>query len=278
MPKKSRSRTKPPVDDITWAVAPSPHEKVAAKKTAARNSGPAGVAGENAAAFRAAARFVRGGQGADRRDAQRPERREREQARIAEWALAEGRLIHDADLEAIPILSNSTSEHEVRYPTPGGRVVKKTWPGFYGQIPVWREGRVEREGALPSEYLDRQALQNEVFGSDLRLDGVNVSARPSMIIGERGGQPSFVVSQRFISAADSRFPKPTATAIAAFFEAHGFEPLPRSYFGWVRAADGVVVLDARPDNFVFAAESVIPIDLQMAVVPPLVRVIAAPKS
>ena len=278
MPKKTRLHAKPPVDDATRAVAPSAHEKAAAKKTAACDSGAAGVAGENAAAFRAAARFIRGGQGADGRDAQGPERREREQARIAEWALAQGRLIHDRDLDAVPILSNSTSEHEVRYPTPGGRVLKKTWPGFYGQIPVWRDGRVERDGALPSEYLDRQALQNEVFGSDLRLEGVNVSARPAMIIGERGGQPSFVVSQRFIQAADLRFPKPTATAIAAFFAAHGFEPLPRSYFGWLRAADGVVVLDARGDNFVLAAEGVIPIDLQMAVVPPLARVIAAPKS
>ena len=261
MPKNPRPHAKRPVDDTTEAVALSTHEKAAAKKTAARDSGPAGVAGENAAAFRAAARFVRGGQGADGRDAQGPERREREQARIAEWALAQGRLIHDGDLESVPILSNSTSEHEVRYPTPGGRVLKKTWPGFYGQIPVWREGRVEREGALPSEYLDRQALQNEVFGSDLRLEGVNISARPSMILGEPSGQPSFVVSQRFIQAADLRFPKPTAAAISAFLEAHGFEPLPRSYFGWVRAAEGVI-----------------PIDLQMAVIPQLARVIAAPKS
>ena len=278
MPKNNRSRAQPPVDDATGAVAPSLHEKAAAKKTAARDSGTAGVAGENAAALRAAARFVRGDEGADGRDAQGPERREREQARIAEWALAQGRLIHDRDLDAIPLISNSTSEHEVRGRPVDQRVVKKTWPGFYGQIPVWRDGRVEREAALPSEYLDRQALQNEVFGSDLRLEGVNVSARPAMIIGERGGQPSFVVSQRFIQAADLRSPKPTAAAIAAFLAAHGFEPLPRSYFGWRRAADGVVVLDARADNFVCAAEGVIPIDLQMAVIPQLVRVIATPKS
>ena len=144
MPKKT-ARAKPPVDDATGALAPSPHEKAAAKKTAARDSGAAGVAGENAAAFRAAARFIRGGQGADGRDAQGPERRGREQARIAEWALAQGQLIQDGDLE----------------------------------------------------------------------------------------------------------------------------PLPRSYFGWMRAADGVVVLDARADNFVLAAEGVIP---------QLARVISAPIS
>ena len=193
----------------------------------------------------------------------------REQARVAEWALAEGRLIHDRDLDVIALLSNSTSEHEVRYPSPVGRVVKKTWPGFYGQIPVWRGGRVEREPATPSQYLDRQALQNEVFGSDLRLEGVNISERPSMIIGERGGQPSFVVSQRFIESADARFPKPSEAQITAFLEAHGFDPLPRSYFGWLRRADGVVLLDARADNFILSAEGVVPIDLQMAVIPEL---------
>jgi hypothetical protein len=114
-------------------------------------------------------------------------------------------------------------------------------------------------------------LQNEVFGSDLRLEGVNISDRPSMVIGERPGSPSFVVSQRFITAADPRTPKPSEPQIAAFLEAHGFAPLPRSYFGWVRRADGVVVLDARADNFILSTEGVVPIDLQMAVIPELLN-------
>lgn len=244
----------------------------ARSKTPPGDPGPAGVARENAAAFRAAARFLRGDEGADRHGAQGPERREREQARIAEWALAQGRLIHDSDLDAVPLISNSTSEHEVRGRPTDQRVLKKTWPGFFGQIPVWREGRVEREPALPSEYLDRQALQNEVFGSDLRLEGVNISERPSMIIGERPGSPSFVVSQRFIVAADPRFPKPTDPQITAFLQAHGFESWPGSYFGWTRPADSVVVLDARADNFILSTEGVVPIDLQMAVVPELLAV------
>ena len=267
MSKKARPKSKRPVDAAAGAVAQSPREKARAKKTGASHPGPAGAARENAAAFRAAARFIRGGESADRPGAQGAERREREQGRGAEWALAQGRLIHERDLDAITLLSNSTSEHEVRYPSADGRVVKKTWPGFYGQIPVWRSGRIEREPALPSQYLDRQALQNEVFGSDLRLEGVTISERPSMIIGERSGQPSFVVSQRFIEAADPRFPKPNEAQLAAFLEAHGFQPLPRSYFGWLRALDGIVVLDARADNFILSAEGVIPIDLQMAVIP-----------
>ena len=270
MPRKSKPQAERAVDRQARNRRKSGREKASDQVPAASHSGAAGVGREDAAAFRSAARFIRSGKGADRHGAQGSERREREQTRVAEWALAQGRLIHDRELEAIPLLSNSTSEHEVHYPTPDGRVVKKTWPGFYGQIPVWRGDRVEREPAMPSEYLDRQALQNEVFGSDLRLEGVNISERPSMIIGERGGQPSFVVSQRFIEAADPRSPKPSEARIATFLEAHGFEPLPRSYFGWLRAADGVVVLDARADNFILSAEGVVPIDLQMAVVPELI--------
>ena len=145
-----------------------------------------------------------------------------------------------------------------------GRAVKKTWPGFYGQIPVWREGKADRLPALPSEYIERQMLQNEVFGSDIRLEGINLSSKPSMIIGEPSGQPSFVISQGFVDAADTDAPSPTMVQIEKFLTRHGFAPLPGSYFGWLRRADGVVILDARPDNFILATDGVVVIDLQMA--------------
>jgi len=38
------------------------------------------------------------------------------------------------------------------------------------------------------------ALHIEVFSSDLRLEGVTISDKPSMIIGQRSGQPSIVIS------------------------------------------------------------------------------------
>ena len=47
-----------------------------------------------------------------------------------------------------------------------------------------------------------------------------------------------------------------------------FLPVRDSYFGWLRLADGMVVTDAKPDNFVLAASGIIPIDLQMAQVDP----------
>ena len=178
----------------------------------------------------------------------------------------------DGVLDALPLISNSTSEHEVRARPGDQRVVKKTWPGFFGQVPVWRAGKIERVSATPSQYLERQRLHNEVFCSELRLEGVNISATPSMIIGEPVGQPSFVISQPFIRAANPQAPTPTQAQIASFFSDHGFEPIPGSYFGWVRRADGVVVLDARGDNFILAADGVVPIDLQMAQVAELAGV------
>lgn len=168
------------------------------------------------------------------------------------------------------LLSNSTSEHEVRGEAKDGRVLKRTWPGFYGQIPEWRGGKLDRRSAMPSEYLERMALQNEVFGSALRLEGVNVSDQPSMILGEPSGQPAFVIWQPFIRAATEAEPNPIPSAIAAFMQAHGFEAMPGSYFGWLRRGDGVAVLDARPDNFVLSGDGVIPIDLQMARLPALI--------
>lgn len=155
----------------------------------------------------------------------------------------------------------------MRLPFYGKRVIKRTLAGYYGQIPVWREGKLERAVASPSEYLDRQALQNEVFASDLRLEGINVSQKPSLVIGEPSSQPSFVISQAFIEAKAEAHPSPSEQQIAAFMKQHGFTPVPGSYFGWIRHSDGVAVVDAKPDNFILSPEGMVPIDLQMARIP-----------
>jgi hypothetical protein len=130
-------------------------------------------------------------------------------------------------------------------------------------------GKLDRRSASPAEYLERMALQNETFSSGFELVGVSISDAPAMIIGEPSGQPSVVVAQPFIQAASRTHSSPTPTEIATFFEAHGFEPMPGSYFGWVRRRDAVAVVDARPDNFILSPVGVIPIDLQMARLPAL---------
>ncbi|HZQ47275.1 MAG TPA: hypothetical protein VFC07_09715 [Verrucomicrobiae bacterium] len=41
----------------------------------------------------------------------------------------------------------------------------------------------------------------------------------------------------------------------------GFEQLPNSFHGWRRISDGMIILDARPDNFVRTKDGVVPIDM-----------------
>lgn len=224
--------------------------------------------GENAAAFTEAARFIRQSESPDADSASYDARLHAEQQRIVFWAEQTGAVrFSDEQIEQIPLLSGDTSEHEVRLPISGKRVFKKTWPGFYGQIPVWREGKLDRTPASPADYLERQALQNEVFASDFRLEGINISDKPSMVIGQPRGQPSFVVSQGFIEAAETSKPIPSMLQIEEFLKEYGFSQAPGSYFGWVRDADGVAIVDAKPDNFILSVEGVVPIDLQIARLP-----------
>ena len=246
-------------------------EKEAAHQTAAGDPRTEGTARRDATALADAADFLRRGKGADRRGAQGAQRSRSELQLIEEWARAKGCLIDEREFDSLTLLSNSTSEHEVWYRESDGCAVKRTWPGFFGQVPFWKNGTVDRSSATPSQYLARQRLQNDIFDGGTVLEGVCVSSKPSMIIGESSGQPAFVISQPFIRAANRESATPTESQIADFMLAHGFESLPGSYFGWQRVSDGVVILDARRDNFILSAEGVIPIDLQMAVIPEIIR-------
>ena len=277
MPRKAKRKpkasadAKPSVDARPRAVRHSAREKEAAAEAPAGHPRPEIAARRHAENLAEAAAYIGQGNRADKGHAADSQRSRIEQQRVEEWARAKGCLIDERELNALLLISNSTSEHEVWYRESDQRVVKRTWPGFFGQVPNWKNGRLDREPATPAQYLARQKLQNEVFNGDIVLEGVSISSRPSMIIGEPSGQPSFVISQQFIETPDENSPAPTARQIATFLSAHGFEPVPGSYFGWQRAADGVAILDARRDNFIMAAEGVIPIDLQIAVIPEVTR-------
>jgi hypothetical protein len=106
----------------------------------------------------------------------------------------------------------------------------------------------------------RMALHIEAFASDIRLEGVTISEKPSMIIGQPPGQPSIVISQRWYAKNGTA----TNEDIHDLLVSEGFRPVPTSYFGWFRPEDGVVIVDAKPDNFIQTTEGLIPIDLQMA--------------
>ena len=185
----------------------------------------------------------------------------RETESLGSWIRGHARLIDPKSIDSLQLVSNCTSEHEVFYRPEDNRALKRTWPGVFGQIPVPHNGRLERENASPSEYLIRQALHVSVFGSDIRFEGVCISDKPSMVLFEPSGQPSIVVSQEWFESGEA----PQMWEIATSLKKDGFVPVPQSYFGWYREADGVVIVDAKPDNFVKTQLGVVPIDLQMAV-------------
>lgn len=212
---------------------------------------------ENQSPFFLAADQIDGGRGSQAsRDASRCIQSES----LPDWARQNARLIPSAEIEALPLVSNHTSEHEVRFRVSDNRAVKTTWPGVYGQIPVVINGRVEKVNATPAEYMRRQGLQNQVFGSDLKIEGVTQSDRPSMIIGQPSGQPSIVVSQPWYAKASA----PKYEAVKAMLESDGFIQVPNSYYGWFRPSDRTILIDAKADNFIEHQGLVIPLDLQMS--------------
>jgi hypothetical protein len=81
---------------------------------------------------------------------------------------------------------------------------------------------LDRRNATPSEYLKRMALHIAVFGSDLQFEGVTISAKPSMIIGQPSGQPSIVISQRWYEKDGVA----TNEAIHDFLVDEGFRSVP----------------------------------------------------
>jgi|GEM_PF-1269087 len=214
----------------------------------------------SSAFFDASTEIYSGGSEATDRDSSRVSQAQS----LVGWAQSRSSLIDPQQIDSLPLISNSTSEHEVHYRESDNRAVKRTWPGVYGQIPVPKNGKLDRANATPAEYLMRQGLQISVFKSDIRFEGVSFSDKPSMVLFEPPGQPSFVVSQEWFEKNEA----PTLDEISDRLRGDGFLPVPNSYFGWFRPSDRVVIVDAKTDNFVKINVGVIPLDLQMAVFTP----------
>jgi hypothetical protein len=68
-------------------------------------------------------------------DASPEERRRGEQDRLVEWAQVSGRIVAASAIQALTLISNSTSEHEVWRGPASTHSLKPTWPGSHGQIP-----------------------------------------------------------------------------------------------------------------------------------------------
>lgn len=124
----------------------------------------------------------------------------------------------------------------------GGRAWKVTYRDQFGFSVTGN--------ATPSDYLNRLRLQNEVFGDDIRLEGVIIE----------DGHLRVVTSQ---SAIFGR--RPTDTEISQWLHTRGFEPANvGSDLVWYRMGDNTLVADAHGGNLVLTDRGIVPIDLIIA--------------
>jgi hypothetical protein len=191
-----------------------------------------------------------------------------EESFLKDWLSEQGRLISEADWVSLKLISNSSAEHEVRYRESDHRAVKKTLPGTFGNTPRRDSGVWVVRPATPSEYLHRMALQNEVFGDEIILEAGIIGQGPSMIIGQQPDGLSLVISQPWLNAADEERPYPSEEQLAPYLKERGFEQLFASFYGWINDDQSLVVLDAKPDNFIFTAKGILPIDLLITEITP----------
>jgi hypothetical protein len=180
---------------------------------------------------------------------------------LKDWLTVQGCLIPDADWVFHKLISSGTAEHEVRYRAHDHRAIKRTLPGTFGNIPKQIHGKWEPLPATPSEYLSRLALQNEVFNDEIILEGAMLHDGPSMIIGAPKGVLLLVISQPWIDAANEHQPYPSEEQLTPYLQERGFKKLIGSFFGWIKDEEQLVVLDAKPDNFILTPDGIIPIDL-----------------
>ena len=101
---------------------------------------------------------------------------------LESWARENGSVITK---DSLPALKERTNEHLVAFREADCRWVKATKPGRFGYIAdtdfswdktsqTWISSIILRE-ALPSEYLARLILQNDVFEDAISLEGILIT-------------------------------------------------------------------------------------------------------
>lgn len=157
-------------------------------------------------------------------------------------------------------------EHIVHHVPGADYVTKTTKPGQYGQM-LDQMGpeqglRFNWRPAMPSEYLQRIGLQNAVFGDNMQIAAIEATPHG----------PAIVTTQPLLEGE-----QPTSTQVEAFLRANGFEPMDERLYDtqtihaakrpWLRARDGVMVTDAKTQNFVVHRGHILPIDLIVQLMP-----------
>lgn len=164
---------------------------------------------------------------------------------LYEWAVTAKCLLDYVPPVGAP--RSEGAEHEVFFHEKEFRVFKKTKPGSFGSI---KASVGIRRTATPYFYLRRLEWTNEVFGSDLRLEGVI-----------KGENVSALISQPWTFPANPKKPLPSDNEVFDFMTSMEFKAVKNSYHEWFRKSDKFHVCDARPDNFIKSKAGVIPIDL-----------------
>lgn len=190
-----------------------------------------------------------------------------QEQQLGQWAKKSGLVVAEDAYRELELVSKATAENEVFYRAADHRAVKKTWPGTFGFVPKKSNAGWVPSPATPLEYLRRLELQNTLFGDNILVEAVCISSQPSMIIGQKSGGLSLIVSQPWLEAADDSSPHPTLEQIADYLGTRGFSPLFTAIFGWISAELQIVILDAKPDNFIHTHSGILPIDLLICPIP-----------
>src|ERR1043166_5007013 len=109
--------------------------------------------------------------------------RGRQERDVLTWARENSQLISPANY--IPLAVRGGEEHRV-WPAPDrARYWKATYPGCSGftVIALSEVGnQPDLTPALPLEYLERLILQNQLFGDDIRLEGIALEEGKTVIV------------------------------------------------------------------------------------------------
>ena len=107
-------------------------------------------------------------------------------------------------------------------------------------IPISKKRKLAVREALPTEYLKRLCLQNELFGDDLRVEGVLKSGK-------------LVTSQPLVKGT-----QPTEPEMTAMLKDLGWVRIPTNLHdlphnliatAWMHLVEEIVLVDARIPNF-----------------------------
>ena len=166
---------------------------------------------------------------------------------MVEWAESSGKVIGFSHIEQFRRVAEG-AEHVVYHDPQRGLAVKATHANRFGHSTLG-----EGVPATPVEYLQRLAWQNQIFGDDIRIEG----------IASDESQIEVVTTQPWITS-HFQFPTPTLDEIDAYFRTYSFvkvclTPDVPLYF---HPQGGLLIADAHERNILRTETGVLaPIDV-----------------